>query len=513
MVVDFGSSPPSSYRSLMPNYVSMIKINGRPILPPLMTPEIRADCQKWREMAVKKEKQRLTNKDKTLRISSGIAFTNSTNVATGIPQSRSGDANVDEVTSTAGSGVENFDDGAPGDEESKEDLPEKSEPTEVPSTSSTLIRSESFTLETPSAALADRLARLDEPPSPVNSQTLSVTVSATALSASPVIADPRVHPILSASSRQLFPPPADPNVSLEQIQDMKRLLSDYHRLQLEELTLRQEEESKRLMMQEESLKNLVPQSSADQSTVPKQPNFEVGSSDSDDATSSTAPVTPLPFDATSAFPEHLSARLVASVKGYFTRRLYKCRHVQELRKTAKDLTEQMDLDESSPGNQANSDFRLMLTNQLRNIRREIYDIFLSYSFSQQTSLSKESESYTSPKARATKRLSLATQRYQTRKSAIGLATSSRQTTPRRAAKPTSKLSVNKSNKIHRRTMSVAPSPRRSLNRRVADRTFTVSTTVPKRSSSSIAVPLNPPVTSASTAAKSRSSQQLKRPWR
>ena len=36
-------------------YVSCIKINGRPILPPLMTPEKRSECRSWREKAIEVE--------------------------------------------------------------------------------------------------------------------------------------------------------------------------------------------------------------------------------------------------------------------------------------------------------------------------------------------------------------------------------------------------------------------------------------------------------------------------
>ena len=38
-------------------FVSCIKINGNPILPPVMTPELRVQCLAWREKAVLKEKE------------------------------------------------------------------------------------------------------------------------------------------------------------------------------------------------------------------------------------------------------------------------------------------------------------------------------------------------------------------------------------------------------------------------------------------------------------------------
>ncbi len=40
------------------SYESCIRINGRPILPPLMTPEKREECRRWRERAVSLEKRR-----------------------------------------------------------------------------------------------------------------------------------------------------------------------------------------------------------------------------------------------------------------------------------------------------------------------------------------------------------------------------------------------------------------------------------------------------------------------
>ena len=49
-----------------PSYESCIKINGRPILPPVMTPELRKECRMWKAKAVETEQKLVASRrDKT----------------------------------------------------------------------------------------------------------------------------------------------------------------------------------------------------------------------------------------------------------------------------------------------------------------------------------------------------------------------------------------------------------------------------------------------------------------
>ena len=49
-----------------PSYESCIKINGRPILPPVMTPELRQECRMWKAKAVETEQKLVASRrDKT----------------------------------------------------------------------------------------------------------------------------------------------------------------------------------------------------------------------------------------------------------------------------------------------------------------------------------------------------------------------------------------------------------------------------------------------------------------
>ncbi|XP_071489886.1 uncharacterized protein [Diadema antillarum] len=58
--------PSSSSQPITNNYVSMVKVNGKPILPPLMTPERRAEMARYRAEAVRRDNEKAERRQQDL---------------------------------------------------------------------------------------------------------------------------------------------------------------------------------------------------------------------------------------------------------------------------------------------------------------------------------------------------------------------------------------------------------------------------------------------------------------